>query len=439
MNRSFHRVLVVACVACVLLSKPAAAQSLDSAAAAARARQIAGIVDGAIPALDTIFSPAFLQQVPPAQLLALTKQLASLGHIRRVASAGRAPDGPGLFIFRFETEGGNTIPATLAVEPAAPHLVAGLVFGNPIVAARGTDDVLRELAGLPGHVSVAVARVEGSRLIPIAALDTTRILGIGSSFKLYVLAELVRQIENGKRHWADVLVLDSASRSLPSGILQTWPVGTPMTLQALATLMISQSDNTAADHLLHLLGREQVERIQSVAGSTSAARNAPFLSTRELFALKVAGNASTKAAYIAGDEGARRAILTSPGIVGRQRSGPDFAGGPNAIESIEWFASTMDLARAMVWLRDHTADASTASARDVLSVNKAIEWPPATWRYVGFKGGSEPGVINLTFLAQRVDGPWFTLSASWNDPQHTVDEARFVALVTSLRNATMMR
>ena len=44
--------------------------------------------------------------------------------------------------------------------------------------------------------------------------------------------------------------------SLPSGITQSWPAGSPVTLQTLATLMISISDNTATDTLVTLERRK---------------------------------------------------------------------------------------------------------------------------------------------------------------------------------------
>ena len=92
-------------------------------------------------------------------------------------------------------------------------------------------------------------------------------------------------------------------------------------------------------------------------------------------------------------------------------------------------ASVSDLARTMVWLRDHSAATPTTAARGVLAVNPGIGWPAGTWKYAGFKGGSEPGVVNLTFLLQRTDGVWFVLAATWNNPARAVDEAAFAALV----------
>jgi beta-lactamase class A len=281
--------------------------------------------------------------------------------------------------------------------------------------------------------------VDRSNLVPIVAEDTGRALAIGSAFKLYVLAALIREIESGRRRWSDVVPIDSLSKSLPSGFLQTWPAGTPVTLQTLATLMISISDNTAADHLLHILGRENVEAVQTVAGHAHPALNQPFLSTRELFVLKSPDHTTLLDRYVRGSTTERRAILRDPGVTSRQRRGPDFTNGPIAVERVEWFASTADLARLMVWIRDHSASGPGMAARDVLSVNKGIGWPRESWKYVAFKGGSEPGVLNLTFMAQRVDGQWLIIVGSWNNPEKAVDEAAFAALVTRIRDLATAR
>ena len=74
-------------------------------------------------------------------------------------------------------------------------------------------------------------------------------------------------------------------------------------------------------------------------------------------------------------------------------------------------------------------------ALPILAVNPGIAPADAgRWRYLGYKGGSEPGVIAMSFLAQRQDGDWYAFSASWNNSTARVDEARFVALVTRALN-----
>src|SRR6185436_9794365 len=137
----------------------------------------------------------------------------------------------------------------------------------------------------------------------LASLEPEQPLAIGSAFKLFILAELNRQIGAGQRHWSDVVTLDR--RSIPSGSLQTWPPGSPMTLHTLAALMISVSDNTAADMLLHTLGRENVERMMTTLGISNAARNLPLLSTLEMTAIKT-GPAPAFNAWRQADEAGRR-------------------------------------------------------------------------------------------------------------------------------------
>ncbi len=48
----------------------------------------------------------------------------------------------------------------------------------------------------------------------MAAHEAARPLAIGSTFKLFLLAELSRSIHAGERKWTDVVPLDR--RSLPS-------------------------------------------------------------------------------------------------------------------------------------------------------------------------------------------------------------------------------
>lgn len=407
-----------------------AAQPADGTPLVRRGWDVARLLGGgATDSTDyaALFAPTFLAQVPPARVAALFRQLAPLGTVERVEVVQQTSPAQGRL--RLVTTGGFGVPVQLTVAPAAPHLVTGLFIEPPTKLAGTLDEITAELRTLPGAVSFLVARVEGDSLRPLAAIEPERRLAIGSAFKLYILAELVRQVEAGERRWSDVVRLDSAAASLPSGILHTWPHDAPLTVQTLATLMISQSDNTATDALLRLAGRERVEAVQAAAGHAAPALNVPFLGTRELFTLKGAADSTLAARYAAADAAGRRALLA--GEVARTPRGglaPFADGQPSSIDTIEWFASAGDLARAMRWLRDHTAAPATAPARQLLAVNPGVAFGD-DWRYVGFKGGSEPGVLNMTWLLQADDGRWFVLSVGWNDPANPVEAARLVALV----------
>jgi hypothetical protein len=106
--------------------------------------------------------------------------------------------------------------------------------------------------------------------------------------------------------------------------------------------------------------------------------------------------------------------------------------GPNAIETIEWFASPKDTALLLNNLRR----LDNQTARDIMAVNSGIgPAAAAKWRYLGYKGGSEPGVISMSFLAQSKAGQWYAISGSWNNPAKEVDNNAFAALMTRLMDS----
>ncbi len=395
-----------------------------------RAQQIGALISAAPSGFDTVFASSFLAQVPAARLTPLFIQLlAQTGKVLRVTPSQIT--GPTSGKFDLVTDKGFTIPATISIDAGAPNLVNGLLFGTPVPLAVNFAALVAEFGKLPGTVSFVAARLDTEQIIPIASLNPDTALAIGSAFKLYILGELVRSVERGERTWSDVVTLDPAAMSLPSGFLATWPAGSHVTLETLATLMISQSDNTATDQLLRALGREKVEAMLRTMDNHAAARDVPFLATLEMFKLKGSPTGTLATRYAAADVPARRALLVGETAkLTRDEIHPYADGKPSHIADVEWFASANDLARAMRWLRGASASVSGQPARKLLAVNPGIGQSKEDWPYVGYKGGSEPGVLNLTFLLQAADGRWFILSAGWNDPKAVVDESKFLGLVS---------
>ena len=200
---------------------------------------------------------------------------------------------------------------------------------------------------------------------------------------------------------------------------QDWPKGAPVTLHTLATLMISISDNTATDQLIAIVGRDAIAEELRASGHAEPERTLPILTTLEIFGLK--GNLARGQAYAAAseDEQARLLDAFAAEIAGDPDKvvKPTFTQ-PTAIDTLEWFASGEDLAGLM----RRIAAIEDSTAREIMAVSPAMpEAKRENWRYVGYKGGSEPGVLNLTWLLQDQAGDWRILSLSWNDPAAPVD------------------
>jgi hypothetical protein len=284
--------------------------------------------------------------------------------------------------------------------------------------------VLAELTALPGQVNFAVARLGDGAPVMISGITPDRALATGSTYKLFILGELSRQVQAGQRHWSDVVTVDRSS--IGGGTIAGFPRGAPVTLHTLASLMISISDNSATDILLHVVGRENVERTMAAMGVRDAARNRPLLSTLELGMLKAAP-ATAFALWQQADEATRRQILAND-YAATDASRINialFAGNPIRIDTVEWFATAGDFVRVMDWLRLHADD----TARAILGINGGLPAQArAALNYAGFKGGSEPGVANLTWLVQTRSGTWYAVSIGWNNTAAPVDPNRLAGL-----------
>ena len=149
---------------------------------------------------------------------------------------------------------------------------------------------------------------------------------------------------------------------------------------------------------------------------------------RELFLFRLALPPDEIAKYLALKASPRRAYLDGP-LAKRAATMAGAAEWKTArhIEDLQWFASTRDLCGAMARLRDRAQ--AVPAILDVLAINPGLPLSPRTWKYIGFKGGSEPGVLAGTWLLRRDDDKSFVVSLVANDPAGPVpDEKQLFAL-----------
>ncbi|MDR0615900.1 MAG: class A beta-lactamase-related serine hydrolase [Synergistaceae bacterium] len=81
-----------------------------------------------------------------------------------------------------------------------------------------------------------------------------------STIKSFVLAELFRQVHDGKKSLSDRLAFTEENFISGSGVLKSLETGTELSVKNLATLMIIVSDNVATNILIDYLGLEQINR-----------------------------------------------------------------------------------------------------------------------------------------------------------------------------------
>ncbi len=87
----------------------------------------------------------------------------------------------------------------------------------------------------------------------------------------------------------------------------------------------------------------------------------------------------------------------------------------------------------MVALVDQLARHDDPMVRAILGVNAGLDKEArGLWKYAGFKGGSEPGVIALVYLLESEDGRRYALVGGWNDPTKAVQDLAFVSLMGRL-------
>lgn len=373
---------------------------------------------------EATFSTVFLEAVPPSQLASISTQLtAQFGNAVSVEDITTIEGTASQVTIRMER---GLARFAVVLDPSQDSKIGGLRVLGVTPIGDTMEQIASDLASLDGEVSAFFGPIDGNS--GTLAINTQAQRPLGSAMKLYVLGALGEEIAQGLRGWGDVVALDR--KSFPSGQMQNWPEGSPVTLHTLASLMISISDNTATDALIRLLGRERMAQYLAQSAHSQPDRNAPWLTTRELFLLK-GGPEERIASFSSGSADERERILArvedNPPTLGEINAA--LAAGPVAIDAIEWFASASDLASLFARMRA----ASDPEVFRILQISKGIDADiAAKWDYVGYKGGSETGVLNMTWLLKDASDRDHILTLSWSNTQKPVDTATLLLIAQRL-------
>lgn len=285
------------------------------------------------------------------------------------------------------------VPTTLSitVEPAT-GLVSGLYL-RPTVEEAGFADIVRTIPGLGTQSQLLVAQIDGASCRPLHTVDAERPLEINAPRTLYILLALVDHIATGAASWDTQLALRDELRGTETD-MKGAPAGTDYPLREWARAMVRSNDGTAADHLLHMLGRPAVEAAMRTAGYADPAPGTPFLSTREAHLLRRIAPAEIDR-YLASTPEERRAFLDDT-VAGWQRDDFKAADLHARYAEVGWFASVGDLCRVMAALDER----ARTPGGDVL--DEILAAPARTQRLLA--GGPWAYMSNLTISGFHVRG-----------------------------------
>lgn len=450
----------------------APAEIPDTPAGRALGRFLAAFAGDTFPLTEADFSPVFLKQVPLAQVEKLTADLRAKSGALTLRSIEPGATATQLIAVTRATKGKGAFRIPIAVDDQGR--IEGLRIAPapateipPLKSWEDLDERLRPMAESVSVAAYALAPTGGKwpptlLLEPVHELNADRSLAVGSTFKLFVLIALAAKIDRGEAMWTTELAIKDEFKSLPSGVMQDEKDGAKFPIKEFALKMISISDNTATDHLMRFVGRDAIETNFPYAvfqnfGSIvwgeqqspppqvdlTGSKTLPFLTTREMFALKLAQDRTLVERYAKASVDDRRAMLAPPPEDPKveAKAGEVYSTQPSlamasfwlkpvAIDQVEWFVSTREACTAMIMLdlMRQARERDLTPLGDILGANPGIPLNPKVWKRFFYKGGSEPGVLNLTWLLERDDGMTFTLSITLNDTKKPIAQDDAIGL-----------
>ena len=280
-------------------------------------------------------------------------------------------------------------------------------------------ELAERISALAPRASFLAAEISrDGAVLPVYDVDSTTPRPIGSAMTLYVLGALAHAVGQGRLSWNEPLaVRDEWKTDLRSPIGKL-PDGTMVPLRRYADDAIFSGDASAIDHLVGRLGRGAVEAQQVRFEHSRIGANLPFLTAREAVQLKV--HAPMAEEYVATD-GPRERLEYLRDVVAHLPRPTTLPTEPRFADSVEWFASPADVARAFAGLLAQAEQQPEIGAVLGQQGTASLALDAGRWPTGWSKGGIEPGVVTENFLARTQSGRTFTVSLMVSDPDRPLD------------------
>lgn len=395
----------------------------------------AALAEGTESALRSCLAPEFLELVPPGTILGFSENVrTTCGDLREAVLRVRRSDTSA--VYEFATAGGYAVPAAITIDSGGSR-IRDLRVWWPWRHFRTRGQFATDVAGLGDATALYAAEITGTGLAAWADVRGSDTFSIASMMKLWILICISEDVAAGRRSWKDDVELreEDMSWSASRGVMEDWPAGTRQSLQAAAALMIGESDNTAADMLLRVVGRSRIEAVLRECREAMVERNTPVLSTRQVWTLKYHLGGKLGAAYVALPRADRQAFLDREiaGVRARDFRVPSPCQ-PTYTAEIGWFASAKDLAWALRRLWELGSGDPTSPPLAILGIHGGRAFPEWFADYVGVKAGSDWGVRTVGYLA-RTGGRWHVVVCLVNGSKEVPEGAFWAVAAGSLAAA----
>lgn len=260
-------------------------------------------------------------------------------------------------------------------------------------------------------------------------LNSNKRTPLGSIFKIFVLDSLNEEIKNKNYSWSSDLKIKEQWKSLPSGVMQDEPVGKSFELRYYAQQMISISDNTATDHLIHTLGKTKIEKqIKRRKLSKTFGWSRPFLTTMELFKIRASFSPYDYKTYAADGRTARMLKIQKLPTSKDEKFFDNISKWqePRGLFDAQWFSTPNEVCQ----LLSQMSLEANPEVLTIMSKNTPFA-SPEKFKRVLYKGGSEPGLVQMAYLLNK-ENEEICLYAGIADTANLVDEAKFFEKIKAI-------
>lgn len=128
------------------------------------------------------------------------------------------------------------------------------------------QEMKSEVAGFQGVAGIVVKDLNMGWEI---SFNKDRKFASASLVKVPIMAAVFKAVREGRIKFSDTVVLKGSQKTSGSGALKNTPSGTVISVGKLVELMVTQSDNTATNIIINLLGFDYLNNYFKQAGLTN--------------------------------------------------------------------------------------------------------------------------------------------------------------------------